>query len=72
MTPLQREELDEDIRHLDHGHEWEPLNVRQPSKDWPNWIVLTIWCVIYLVGAVLAWGAFCEAEKWCRVLWPSL
>lgn len=51
---------------------FKPLNVREESKGWPNWVVFAGWCVFWLLIGVLAVFAFDKLERLVAVRWPSL
>ena len=70
MTPMQREELDMDIKHAnDDG--FRVLNVRQP-RELPNWAVFVLWCVVWGLVGIVAVFAFDKLEGFARLKWPNL
>ena len=62
MTPLQREELDKEIEHMD----WQPRNRRDPDWKWQRrFDAGTLWgCII--VGSL---AALCMTTLIVRACW---
>ena len=57
MTPMQREELDLEIKHIDHSHEWHPYNRRViDATPWAKWFVAGLALAIaVIIGAEILW-----------------
>lgn len=61
MTKIQREELDLDVKHLDCGHEWKPLNVRvvRDGTPWAKWFIAGLALAIaVIIGAEVIFHAW--------------
>jgi hypothetical protein len=57
MTPMQREELDLEIRHIDGIHEWRPYNRRvTDANKFVPWLCAIIAVpIVIIVGAEILW-----------------
>lgn len=67
MTPLQREELDYEIEHLD----WKPLN-RREEHEMPLWVSIVLYSLFWILIGIVAVFAFDKIEGIMRIKWPNL
>lgn len=63
MTKIQREELDFEIKHIDHSHEWHTFNRRvTDATPWAKWFMAGLALAIaVIIGAqiifhLIAWS----------------